>query len=126
MTARVRRSTPCPHHPDVRDCGDCVAAAHRRAIAAAEVRVHAAPDQCAEVFASMAMGDAEAALDGFNVLRENGIPLAVTTAWPHLCPSCGVRSGYVPGRFAVLGAGICPNSRCPGRRVRCQLPEVRR
>lgn len=116
MTARVRRSTPCPHHPDVRDCGDCVAAAHRRAIAAAEVRVHAAPDRDAGKLAVKALDDANDALDGFNVLRENGIPLMP----PHraqACPSCGAPA-Y---RFRP-----CSFARCPGRRVRYQLPEVRR
>lgn len=121
MTARVRRSTPCPHHPDVRDCGDCVAAAHRRAIAAAEVRVHAAPDQFAEVIASMSLGDAEAALAGFNVLRENGIPFiprCTPIQWGMPCPRCGTPIRHY--------RGACERMSCPGRRVRCQLPEVRR
>lgn len=120
MIAPVRRSTPCPHHPDVRDCGDCVAAAHRRAIAAAEVRVHAAPDQCAEVIASMAMGDAEAALDGFRILRENGVPL-----WQPANLGCSHRRCRACRTMQPADAP-CAFASCPGRRVRYQLPEVRR
>ncbi len=121
MTPRVRRSTPCPHHPDVRDCGDCVAAAHRRAIAAAEVRLHAAPDRDAGKLAAMALVEAQDAQEGHRILRENGIafiPIRDPIIWSMPCPRCGTPIKH--------RRGTCERMACPGRRVRCELPGVRR
>lgn len=122
MTARTRRASPgvsCPHERDRRDCGTCVAAAHDRAVMTAEVRLHAAPPEAFDA-ADAAHTEALDAQRGHRILRESGIALAVKTPWPHLCPACSVRSANENG--VVMR---CRNLRCSGRRVRCELPEVR-
>jgi hypothetical protein len=121
MTARVRRASPpvaCAHHGDVRDCGTCVAAKHDSTVNAAEVRAWAAPPT-EEDPALFAFDDAKAAREGHRVLRENGIGAYQLTA------ALVASGGYC---VACRGAGwpFCRNLRCPGRRVRCELPEVRR
>lgn len=134
MTPRVRRASPpvaCAHQADVRDCGECVAAAHVRAVDTARALRHAAPFE-STVDANEALNDAHAARFGHSVLRENGIAFMLAPvegdprpvrvdgrSMPHQrpCRACGLLGlcGY-PCRF----------SKCPGRRVRCQVPEVRR
>lgn len=121
MTPRVRRASPpvaCAHHADVRDCGTCVAAAHERIVNAAEVRAWAAPTTD-EGPLLLAFGDACAAREGHRVMRENGI-----AAWcSPMCSACGTYGAS--SEPYVRRVGPCRNPRCPGRRVRCEVPKVR-
>lgn len=120
MSGHTRRAAPvaCHHCPDMRDCGECRARAHVRAVATAEVRELVAPDESKKI-AKAARLDAEAARDGHRLLHANGIRVFVVglAFWRAPCLACG--------QIGEVGA-LCRNPRCPGRRVRCELPEVRR
>ncbi len=117
MSGHTRRAAPvaCHHCPDMRDCGECRARAHVRAVATAEVRELVAPDESKKI-AKAARLDAESAREGHRLLRENGIAMCTSGGY---CPRCNAHS--LPPKV-----GVCPSPRCPGRRVRCELPEVRR
>ena len=123
MTAPVRRASPpvaCAHHGDVRDCGTCVAARHDSIVNAAEVRAWAAPPT-EEDRTLFDFDDAKAAREGHRLLRENGIahiPTCSPLRWGMPCPRCGTPIRHY--------RGVCERMSCPGRRVRCELPEVRR
>lgn len=121
MTARVRRASPpvaCAHRGDVRDCGTCVAARHDSTVNAAEVRAWAAPPS-EEDRSLFAFDDAKAAREGHRILRENGIALWQPASLGYLhrrCRGC---------RTMQPADAPCAFAACPGRRVRCELPEVR-
>lgn len=127
MTARIRRASPpvaCGHCTDRRDCGTCSTAAHERAFehakACAKAAMYGVPFDGSEE-AQRRSVDAEDAQRGHRILRENGIALDLVRA-PRLgtiaCIACGLKAS------SPLDVS-CRNLRCPGRRVRCELPEVR-
>lgn len=115
MTARAPTRVSCEHEADVRDCGPCVAAAHEQAVEAA--RTARFPEsETMPVIA--ALDGARSARAGHAILREHGIALWTDDdiqGW-FRCSAC---------HLGMRARGRCTNPTCHGRRVRCQLPEVR-
>lgn len=112
-------ATACPHEKDVRDCHDCLAAAHEKAIERAENGVGRIAMLFGPAVAMRTVLDAEAARRGFRLLRKSGIPAELPAEdWRDVCRVCGVKgaSEHV----------VCRNPECQGRRVRFQPPEVPR
>lgn len=113
---------PCDHEADRRDCGTCVAAAHDRACKHLVAVGMAAPATVeAQRAADTALDDALAAKYGHAIVRANGIAATVEAHWPGqsvpLCDRCRV--------CCSVAGTACRNPSCPGRRVRCEMPEVR-
>lgn len=87
---------------------------------AAEVRLYAAPTFEALKVADAAHTEALDVQRGHRILRENGIafiPIRDPIVWSMPCPRCGTPIKH--------HRGTCERMACPGRRVRCELPEVR-
>lgn len=116
----MTRAEACPHKANVRDCGECGAEAHKRAVSRATALSMGAASGDAQAITEAVLDRAIAAQMGHRILRENGIPPLVDwDSRPSLisCQVCGAPNR--PG-------DVCRNPRCTARPIRFELPEGRR